>query len=143
MLYLGTMVAGLYWLNKANKTKNTSLIHFTIKGIKTADRYFTLPSVILLVTFGLWASIQGNIPIMGSGWIAWSITVLLISGLVFSMGMIPLQKKMIAFTKTADSFNETQWTAYFKMAKVWNILAVITFLTALSAVFMMILKIPK
>ncbi|MHC1708411.1 MAG: DUF2269 family protein [Bacteroidales bacterium] len=143
IVYIGNMTAGLYWIYRANKTRDFSIINFTLKGIKSADRYFTLPAVILLTGFGLWAAIQGSIPIMGSGWIAWSITLLLVSGLAFSFGVIPLQKKMIRHTSGVENPGESEWNRYRRMTKMWFTWALTAYLTALSAVIMMALKLPQ
>src|SRR6187397_1286256 len=98
MIFLGNIITGLFWMHIAVKTKDLKIIIFTIKGIRDADRYFTIPGVIVITTFGLLAAIFGHYPILRTGWIFWSIIMFSISGLSFMIKVAPLQKKIYDLT---------------------------------------------
>jgi uncharacterized membrane protein len=143
VFYLGNIISGLFWMRFANKTKNLEVIRHTIQGISLADRYFAMPGVLIITIFGLLAAIYGHIPIMGSGWIAWSITVFILSGIAFMGRVVPLQKKiknLVMNTKTPSDLN---WEKYMGLIKHWNAWVLIAFLLSFSAFVMMVLKIPK
>ena len=53
MLFLGNIVTGLFWMRIAVKTKDLKIISFTMKGIITADKYFTIPGVLVITAGGL------------------------------------------------------------------------------------------
>src|SRR6188768_3959519 len=83
VLFLGNIITGLFWMHFAVKTKDLKIIHHTMKVIIVADRYFTIPGVIIITAGGLLAAIYGNYPILRTGWIFWSIVLFSISGIIF------------------------------------------------------------
>jgi uncharacterized membrane protein len=42
VIFLGNIITGLFWMHIAVKTRDLKIIHFTMKGIGEADRYFTI-----------------------------------------------------------------------------------------------------
>jgi uncharacterized membrane protein len=95
VIFLGNIITGLYWMRMAVNTKDLKIISHTMKYLIKADRYFTIPGVVIITTFGLLAAISGHFPILHSGWILWSIILFTISGLAFGFKVAPLQKKNI------------------------------------------------
>src|SRR6186713_385742 len=98
MIFLGNIITGLFWMYIAVKTKDLKIINFTIKGIIKADRYFTIPGVIIITAGGFLAAIYGQLPILRTGWIFWSIILFSISGLAFAFKVAPLQKRIYNLT---------------------------------------------
>ncbi|HMI79013.1 MAG TPA: DUF2269 family protein [Ferruginibacter sp.] len=140
MIFLGNIITGLFWMSIAVKTKDLNIINFTMKGIRKADRYFTIPGVIIITAGGFLAAIYGHIPILRTGWILWSIIMFSVSGLVFSFRLAPLQKKIYALTvNNRDNFD---WKYFNKLHLEWDIWGIIALLTPLAALVMMTLKIP-
>ncbi|HMJ46192.1 MAG TPA: DUF2269 family protein, partial [Ferruginibacter sp.] len=103
MIFLGNIITGLFWMRFAVKTKDLKIINFTIKGIRKADRYFTIPGVIIITAGGFLAAIYGHIPILRTGWILWSIIMFTLSGLIFSFRLAPLQKKIYDLTLNKEN----------------------------------------
>ena len=97
VLFLGNIITGLFWMHIAVKTNDLRIISHTMKGIIKADRYFTIPGVIVITGGGLMSAIYGHFPILRTGWILWSIIMFSISGLVFAFKVAPLQKKFTLF----------------------------------------------
>ncbi len=69
ILFLGNIITGLFWMHIAVKTKDLKIINHTMNGIIKADRYFTIPGVIIITAGGFLAAIYGHFPILRSGWI--------------------------------------------------------------------------
>jgi len=90
IMFFGNIIVGIFWKMYAQKTKDPDKIAFTFKGIIKADKIFTMPGVIGLTIFGLGAAIYYDFPILGTGWILWSIILLIVSGLAFMGKLIPL-----------------------------------------------------
>lgn len=61
MIFLGNIITGLFWMHLAVKTKDLKIMTFTMKGIRYADRYFTIPGVVLITVFGFSAAIFGHV----------------------------------------------------------------------------------
>ena len=141
IIFLGNIITGLFWMRIADKTNNLSIISFTIKGIITSDKLFTIPGVIIITIGGLSAAIHGGIPLLKTGWIFWSLVLFYFSGLIFSWKLAPLQNKIYQLIKNtnADNFNKVLYNSYLKQWEKWGLFAV---LTPLCALVMMVLKIP-
>lgn len=143
MLFLGNIITGLFWMNIATRTKDLKLINFVIKGIIKSDRIFTIPGVIIITTGGFMGAIYGRLPILGTGWIFWSIIMFSISGLAFMFKVAPLQRKLYNLTlNTTNVTNQFDWGKFKKIYKEWDIWGIIATLTPLAAFVMMVLKKP-
>ena len=131
IIFLGNIITGLFWAVRANKTHDFKLIASTFQGIMQSDRYFTLPGIV--------AAIHGRIPILGTGWILWPIILFSISGIIFSVYVTPLQKKIANYAlNTVDS--ESSWNTYEKMYKQWEVWGFVATVTPVAAMVIMILK---
>ena len=143
MLFLGNIITGLFWMHIAVKTKDLKIINFTMKGIIKADRYFTIPGVIIITAGGFLAAIYGHLPILKTGWIFWSIIMFSISGLAFSFKLAPLQKKIYNLTLNNETATDFDWHNFSKVFFQWDLWGFIALVTPLAAFVMMTLKIPK
>ena len=143
IIFLGNIIMGLFWMRIAVKTKDLKIINFTMKGIRDGDRYFTIPGVLVITAFGFFAAISGQLPILHTGWILWSIIMFSISGLAFAFKIAPLQKKIYNLTLNKETSSDFNWINFKKVYVEWDIWGLIALLTPLAAFAMMILKIPQ
>ncbi len=139
IIFLGNIITGLYWMRKADKTNNLSIISFTMKGIISSDQLFTIPGVIIITIGGIGAAMHGGIPLLKTGWIFWSLVLFTLSGLVFSWKLAPLQKKIYHLTVKENIFNKELYHSYLKQWESWGLVAL---LTPVGALIMMVMKIP-
>ena len=142
MIFLGNIVTGLFWMSIAVRTKDLKIINFTMKGIIKADRYFTIPGVLIITAGGFLAAISGHFPILRTGWILWSIIMFSISGLAFAFKVAPLQKKIYNLTLNKEQMADFNWEGFKKIYVKWDIWGLIALLTPLAAFVMMVLKLP-
>ncbi len=143
MLFLGNIITGLFWMRFAVKTRDLKVINFTMKGIIKLDRYFTIPGVIIITAAGILTAIYGQTPILKTGWIFWSIIMFSISGLVFAIKLIPLQKQIYNLTLNKETSTDFDWRNFGRIYFAWDIWGLMALLTPLAAFIMMVLKIPK
>jgi uncharacterized membrane protein len=141
IIFLGNIITGLFWMRKADKTNNRSIIAFTMKGIIDSDRLFTIPGVIIITAGGFGAAIKGGISILHTGWIFWPIVLFTLSGIAFSWWLVPLQRKIyqLASASSDDQFNKILYHTYLRKWERWGLVAL---LTPLAAMIMMVLKVP-
>lgn len=141
IIFLGNIITGLFWMRIANKTNNLSIISFTMKGIITSDKWFTIPGVIIIMAGGFSAAIEGGMPLLRTGWIFWAIVLFSLSGFIFTTKLAPLQKKIVQLTENieASKFNPVLYQASLKQWEMWGLVAL---MTPLAALVMMVLKIP-
>jgi uncharacterized membrane protein len=143
VIFLGNIIIGLYWMRIAVKTKELQIISHTMKGIIKADRYFTIPGIIIITTFGIMAAISAHFPIFHTGWIVWPIILFSISGIVFSIKVAPLQRKIYHLTSNKNGSPDFDWKNFDKIYFQWDVWGFVALLALLVAFCMMILKIPQ
>ena len=143
VIFLGNIITGLFWMWFAVKTKDLKIIHFTMKGILLADRYFTLPGVIFIVAGGIFAAVLGHYPLLHTKWIFWSIVMISISGLAFAFKVAPVQRKIYQVTSNKETSADFDWKNFDKLYLAWDFWGLIAILTPLAALAMMTFKFPK
>ena len=143
ILFLGNIVTGLFWMTIAVKTKDLKIISHSIKGVIKSDRLFTIPGVIVIVAGGFMAAIYGNIPILRTGWIFWSLILFSISGIVFGWKVAPLQRKIYNLTSNRETAHDFNWPGFKKVYLEWETWGLVALLTPVAALVMMVLKIPR
>jgi len=137
VMFLGNITVGVFWKMFAQKSKDPDKIAFAFKGIIKADKYFTMPGVIGITIFGIGGAMHGGLPILGTGWILWSIILFIISGIAFMAKLVPLQKKIASLASDKGNFI---WDDYHKLAKQWDIWGLIALTTPWIAAILMIIK---
>ena len=114
-----------------------------MNGIIRADRYFTLPGVVIIIAAGVMAAMNGHFPLLRTGWIFWSIVMFSISGIAFSIKVSPLQKKIYQLTLNTERSGDFDWATFQNLFVAWDIWGFIALITPLAAFVMMTLKIPQ
>lgn len=140
VLFVGNITTGILWKVHADRTRNPALIAHACAGLTRTDRFFTMPGVALIVIAGIVAAITGNFPILGTGWIFWSIALLTISGLAFMLRVAPLQRRMHALAAAGARDGRFDWPAYEVATRSWNVWGIIALFAPLVAVALMVLK---
>jgi len=141
IFFMGNIITGLFWMRQANKTGNFSIISFTMKGVIASDRWFTIPGVIIITAAGFSAAIQGGLPLLRTGWIFWSIVLFSLSGLIFTVKLVPLQKKILQITQNKPT-EKSDIEIYRRHLQQWETWGLLALLTPFAAMVMMVLKIP-
>ena len=137
IIFLGNITLAPFWKSHAEKTKDRLHVLNTWKGIIRADKFFTMPGVLILLLFGIGAAAHLKVNFIDTGWIFWSIIMYLVSGVVFMVKVVPIQKKIVAFASDENKFG---WDEYFTLSKQWNIWGIIALVTPWIAVILMVLK---
>jgi uncharacterized membrane protein len=137
IMFLGNITVGVFWKMFAQKTKDPDKIAFAFKGIIKADRIFTMPGVIGITLFGIGAALHGKLPLLGTGWIFWSIVLFIISGIAFMVRLVPLQRKIAALASDKNNFT---WEEYHKLSKEWDLWGAVALITPIIAVIIMVIK---
>jgi uncharacterized membrane protein len=135
VLFLGNIITGVFWKAHADRSGDPRLMAHTMEGIIRSDRYFTVPGVFLIITFGVWNAINAGLPIWGTPWIRWGIILFAISGFSFAF-IAPLQKKIWEAAK-GEPFDRGRYDALSNRWAFWGVLGLVT---PLAALFLMVLK---
>ncbi|MDX1372941.1 MAG: DUF2269 family protein [Nitrososphaeraceae archaeon] len=139
VIFLGNITLAPFWKRKAEQSMDRSKLADTFEGIIKADRYFTMPGVTVLIIFGIGNALHAGYNLIETGWIFWSIILLLISSAAFMARVVPLQKKIFALASDEKKFN---WDEYKKLAKQWSIWGWLATFTPWLALIMMVMRHP-
>ena len=138
VLFLGNITTGVFWKANADRTRNPVVIGNMLEGIIRADRLFTLPPIVFILIGGIGAAIVGKYPILGTGWIFWSIVLFIISGIAFMSVVGPTQRKMLALVRRSGE--SLDWAAYRALSVQWEIWGAVALLAPAIAAALMVMK---
>jgi uncharacterized membrane protein len=139
MLFLGNIISGVFWKMHADRSGDLKVRAQVLAGILRSDRLFTLPAVGLIIVSGVLNALAAHMPILGTPWIAWGLGLFLLSGMVFSMRVGPLQKKLLASVEAGIAGH---WDphAYEALSRAWQFWGAVATGTPLIVVFLMVFK---
>jgi uncharacterized membrane protein len=140
ILFLGNIVTGLFWRAHGDRSADPRIIGHTLEEIIRSDRWFTVPCIVVIVSGGLGAAIQGEIPILRTGWIFWSIVLFTLSGIAFSARVAPLQKQLAALARSGTASGSFDWVLYRALSKRWEWWGGFAVLAPIAATVLMVFK---
>lgn len=133
--FLGNITTGLFWARHARRTGGSAALAAVFDGIIRSDRWFTVPGVIGIVVAGVALALKAGFPILGTGWILWSIVLLTLSGVAFGMYVAPLQREIRELA--ASGADPERLARRFRRWEAWGLAA---WLTPVAALVLMVLK---
>lgn len=142
IIFLGNIITSHFWMHLAIRSKDINIIRHSVNGIIASDKVFTIPAVIVIIVAGILAAFYGNISILRTGWIVWSITLFTLSGVIFSTKLSVILRKVLDLTNDETINHEQQWISIDQRYREWSIWASIAIMLPLSALVMMVLKVP-
>lgn len=137
ILFLGNISVAILWKSLAHKCKDRTRIMLTFEGIIKSDRVFTMPAVTLLIITGFGLAGMMKLSVVETGWILWSIILVVISGVLYSTKVGPVQRKIYSLAKDETKFN---WAEYEGLSKQWNLWGSIATITPYMALIFMVYK---
>ena len=138
IVFLGNIITEIRWMYKASKTANKETIRFAISEIISGDQVFTLPCVLLITITG--SFIYSNISLTENRWLLFALISYIISGIVYTVRVAPLQKKMIRLiSDTSSTLSNDFKEAYAS----WNLWGWVALLAASLALVFTTVKIPQ
>lgn len=140
VLFLGNIITGVFWHRFAERTRDPRLLAFTVAGVIRSDRLFTMPGVLLIIATGIAAAVAAGFPILGTGWILWTLVLFGVSGACFGMRVAPLQRRLLAMAQAGASGGPFDFASYRRVAVSWEIWGGIATVTPLIGLALMVLK---
>lgn len=138
--FLGNITTGLFWHAHAARTKDPAILAHTMNGIIRSDRWFTNPGVVGILITGVLAAMQAGFPLLRTGWIAWSLALFAISGVIFASRIAPLQRRLRDLAQSGVESGNFDYAAYRKLAVTWELWGAVALAAPLAAVVLMVLK---
>jgi uncharacterized membrane protein len=140
VMFLGNIITGVFWHRHAERTRNPRLLAHAMDGVIRSDRLFTMPSIIVIIASGVVAAIQAGMPLLRTGWIAWTLLLFGISGILFMVRVAPLQRKLRKLAEAGAASGSFDYDGYHRVALQWEIWGAAATLTPLIGLALMVLK---
>lgn len=138
--FLGNITTGLFWHAQVARSGDPTLLANIMRGIIRSDRLFTVPGVIGIIGSGVAMAIRGGFPILGTGWILWTLMLFLISGVIFTLRVAPLQKRLLHVAEQGIAGKDFDAAHYRALALRWEIWGAASLATPFAALALMVLK---
>ena len=140
VIFLGNLVTGILWKLHGDQTKDPVIIRHTMTGLIRADRWFTIPGVVLILIGGFGAALIGGLPLLRTRWILAGIILFAISGLAYTRQVVPLQRQMLAVARSGVEGGRFDWDKYRVLSHRWNVWGTIALIAPVLAMIGMIAK---
>ncbi len=140
VLFLGNIITGVFWKLHADRTRSPAVMANALDGVIRSDRWFTMPGVVVILVTGVWLSISAGFPILGTGWIFWSLILFGVSGALFMLMLAPDQRRMHALAAHARDSGEMDWDGYRRLSRRWEISGLFATGAPLVALALMVIK---
>jgi uncharacterized membrane protein len=140
VMFVGNIVTGVFWHKHAERTRDARLIAHAMDGVIRSDRLFTMPGVFVILASGIFGAIQGGFPILGTGWILWTLVLFAISGIVFMARLAPLQRAMRHYAESAARSGAFDYAGYHRLSRQWDFWGAVATITPLLGLALMVLK---
>jgi len=134
VLFLGNIVAGVYWKLRADRTGDGNIIASTLDTIARSERVMTLPSAAVLFLTGIGLARLAGLSLLGTPWLAASIGLFAMSGLVFALIVTPLQRRLRAAALEAGR------PEYQRLSWWWEVAGWTSIASSVAALVLMVLK---
>jgi len=138
--FLGNITTGLFWHAHVARSGDPRLLANVMRGIIRSDQIFTMPGVIGIIVSGVATAMLGGFPILGTGWIFWTLVLFAISGVVFAIQVAPLQKRLLALAEQAVPSQHFDEREYRALALRWEIWGALSLATPFAGLALMVLK---
>jgi len=140
VVFLGNIITGLFWKAHADRTGDPRLMTHALEGIIRSDRLFTMPGVLVILLSGFGAAGIGGLPLLGTGWILWSLVLFTISGLAFMLRVVPLQRRLASVARSGSDSGRLDEDLYRELSRSWKLWGSVALFTPLGALALMVLK---
>ena len=139
VLFLGNIITGLFWAAHASRTRSLRAVALIFDGLIWSDRWFTLPSVFLLLLSGIATAGRAGLPVLGTGWLLWSSASFALSGILFGVRVAPLQRRIRDFAVQAED-SDANWRIFRGLYWQWEAFGVLSVGAAVIPFLLMVLK---
>ena len=140
VIFLGNLVTGILWKMHGDQTKDPVIIRHTMAGLIRADRWFTIPGVVLILIGGFGAALIGGLPLLRTRWILAGIILFAISGFAYAQQVVPLQRQMLTVARSGVESGTFDWDKYRALSRRWNVWGTIALIAPVLAMIGMIAK---
>ena len=137
-LFIGNIIVSAFWKSFADRTRDVNVIRYATRLVILTDVFFTAGGIALLVATGhAMAPAYGGV--VGANWIRWSYLLLMGSGLIWLLVLLPVQLAQARILKPLASRDDIP-KRYWKLAALWTVGGIPATILPLPAIYLMTAK---
>jgi uncharacterized membrane protein len=140
MLFLGAGLMSAYYKIRADRSSDLRVIAWCQQEIVRADWLFTVPSGVLLPSTGLWLMYEYGLP-WSTGWVVMGMGGYAVAGFLWLLAA-RLQMRMRKISVQALRDGAVLPEAFHRANRLWRLLGIPAFTTALWTFGVMVAKWP-
>lgn len=139
LFMVGNIITAAFWKIRADLTGNPEVIHHAVKNVMIADYAFTIPGLVLILISGSLMAGKSGISLTGINWLTLSLILFVITGVIWLVVLIPLQRRLIRFSAAIVKTGMLS-TEYRNASRQWTIFGVAATLLPIIILYMMVMK---
>lgn len=138
--FFSNAIAAFVWQARGARTRDPAVVAHTFRTLVAGDVWITPIAVAVILASGVGLAVVAGLPILGTGWVLWSLLAFLGSGLVFALSVLPLQSRLAAWTSASAIDARFDWSRYAIESRRWTRRAHLSLGLALVALILMVLR---
>lgn len=140
-VFIGAIVAALFWGSMARTRIRCEEIGLIFEGIHRSDALLIRSAVVGIVLTGIGMSWVARIPVWSIGWLLWPIVLIILVGVLANLRIGPLQSRLVRLCRQrpADDPPPAAFESVYRRWRSWTLLGL---LLSLMAVVIMVAKWP-
>src|SRR5262245_9473005 len=138
--FLGNIGIGLFWQAHAAHTRDPKYIAYTLEAIARSDQFFTKPGAILLLLSGFGLAGVGHFPVLGTGWILWTLVLFVGAGGIYGALAGPLRRQLLELAQQGAASGTFSFEAYASLSRRFHQRVAVALLLPLAGLALMVFK---
>ena len=138
VLLVGTGFGSAFYLFFANRSGSLQAQAVVCRLVRRADLWFTTPAVIVQPLSGFWMAHMAGWP-LGTPWLVAGFALYLVAGACW-LPVLWLQLRMSALADAALAAGTPLPEAYWRHARLWEVLGCPAFVAMLAVFYLMVAK---
>lgn len=138
-IFLGNILVTFLWKVLADASRNISVIRFAQRLVAITDMAFTFPGAVLLSVGGYGYAHAIGMDLLNTPWLLWGQVLFILSGLIWGLLLVPVQKAQLRLLVNADDMSAIQ-TSYQRLSIRWYLIGTMATVPVILALLVMSLK---
>ena len=139
ILFVGNITVTALWKTAADRTGNPVIVAWSQRLVRVTDRAFTVPGILLLLGDGLVMALERGPLVYHSVWVMWGVTLLLASGVIWGVVLVPVQRRQLRLSLDFRAGREIP-AGYWLLARRWRMFGMLATLLPWAALWLMVLR---
>lgn len=141
ILLFSTYITAFTTRALAEPTRDRVVLAYVYRVMNRLDLFVTPVAILLLLGSGFMLAVRAGIPLLGTRWLAWSLALFGLTGILFVVGALPLQRRiehLLADRGDDDESGNDWWNAYDHLSRRWLAVAGTSFILTVGILYLMI-----